>query len=501
MRAPHIPSPTPYSTPVRAASFLAAVLIVAGCGAVPDAADEVTERSSAVITPYSYTDVSGKLQFSVRSCTATPLAAGLQCAYCPVEPGYIVIGGGAQILGSPSSARLKTSRPDSYGTEIQRSCTGDAPAADASHDIWLVRSYSAGTTKHQVQAYVVGLKIAGMSETELRPYIGAPNENTTGLLAQPTMDLDAPPGKMLIGGGAELLGPDAGGPSGYLTKLNPVDPTLANSNAFRATAIFDGGPQGYLKVFAIGIDRAVPIPGGSSLRGGWRSVTSSKGAGYRTAIVNAPFPYALASPGASRLVTPPSTRYLSDIILPMAAGQGLTVTTNDEATTGSGSTIAYASVLAAFNWEPYWFNVIAFSSNGGRTVFSRPAGAAPVNLQQSTDQPTTDARHWHLESMGNGRYRIRNGNPQQGAAECAARVASAPGNVKVLACGTGDDFLYTIDFGGLADTFRLRNVGNGRCIDNLGSATTADLVFRTCPASDVYQASMELVLWSNNWPQ
>jgi len=198
-------------------------------------------------------------------------------------------------------------------------------------------------------------------------------------------------------------------------------------------------------------------------------------------------------------VTPPSTRYLSDIILPTASGQGLTVTTNDEATTGSGSTIAYASVLAAFNWEPYWFNVIAFSSNGGSTVFSRPAGAAPVNLQQSTSTPTTDARHWYLESRGSGRYRIRNGNPQQGT-ECAARQGNAT-NVKVLACGTSNDFLYTIDFGGLADTFRLRNVGNGRCIDNLGSNATSDLVFSTCPASDVIQGSMQLVLWSNNWPQ
>jgi len=477
------------------------VLIVAACSEVPDASDEVTERTGALITSYSYTDVSGKLQFSVRSCTATPAATGLRCAYCPVEPGYILIGGGAQILGSPSSARLKTSRPDSYGPEIQQACTGDAPAPGASDDIWLVRSYSAGSITHQVQAYVVGLKIAGMSETELRPYIGAPNENTTGSLAQPTIDLDAPSGKALIGGGAELLGPDAGGPYGYLTKLHPVDPTLANSNAFRATAIFDGGKQGYLKVFAIGIDRTVPIPDGSRLiAGGWRSVTSSTGTGYRTATVTAPFPYAFASPGASRLVMPPQTRYLSDIILPMANGQGLTASTNDEAASGTGATIAYASVLAAFNWEPYWFNSIAFIINGGNTVFSRPAGTAPVNLQQSTDPATTAARHWHLETMANGRYRIRNGNPQQGT-ECAARQASSPGNVKVLACGTSDDFLYTIDFGGLADSFRLRNVANGRCIDNLGSATTSDLVFRTCPAPDVYQASMELVLWSNNWPQ
>jgi|GEM_PF-7007267 len=500
MRVPHIQSSSCSTPPVRAASFLAAALIVAACSEMPGATDEVTERTGALITPYPYTDVSGKLQFHVRACTPTPLATGLRCGYCAVEPGYIVIGGGAQILGSPSSARLKTSRPDSYGPEIQKACTGDAPAEGDSHDIWLVRSYSASPTAHQVQAYVVGLKVAGMSETELRPYIGAPNENTTGSAAQPTMDLDALPGKVLIGGGAELLGPDAGGPSGYLTKLNPVDPTLVNSNAFRATAIFDGGKQGYLKVFAIGIDRSLPIPGGSSLRAGWRSVTSSTGSGYRTATINAPFPYAFASPGASRLVTPPATRYLSDIILPTAAGQGLTVTTNDEAVNGSGATIAYASVMAAFNWEPYWFNSIAFIINGGNTVFSRPAGAAPVNLQQSTDPATTAARHWHLESMGNGRYRIRNGNPQQGT-ECAARLASAPGNVKVLACGTSDDFLYTIDFGGLADSFRLRNVANGRCIDNLGSGTTSDLVFRTCPAPDVYQASMELVLWANNWPQ
>src|SRR4051812_12011994 len=191
MRVPFTQSSTRFATPIRAASFLAAALVVAACSEVPDAAEEVTERTSAAVTqnPYHYTDFSGKLQFSVRSCMPTPAAAGLRCAYCPVEAGYIIIGGGAQIANSPSSARLKTSRPDSYGPEIRDACTGEAPAMGASNDIWLVRSYSAGTT-HAVQAYAVGLKIAGMTETELRPYIGAPNENTTGSLAQPTIDLD-----------------------------------------------------------------------------------------------------------------------------------------------------------------------------------------------------------------------------------------------------------------------------------------------------------------------
>jgi len=214
MRVPYTQSATRFATPVRVASLLA--LVVGACSEVPEAGEEVTERTSAVVTTYHYTDVSGKLQFSVSSCTATPAATGLRCAYCPVEAGYIIIGGGAQILNSPSSARLKTSRPDSYGPEIQQACTGDAPAAGASNDIWLVRSYSAGSTTHQVQAYSVGLKVAGMTETELRPYIGAPNENTTGSLAQPTLDLDPPSGKVLIGGGAELLGTERGDRGGNL---------------------------------------------------------------------------------------------------------------------------------------------------------------------------------------------------------------------------------------------------------------------------------------------
>ena len=78
MRVPYTQSATRFATPVRVASLLA--LVVGACSEVPEAGEEVTERTSAVVTTYHYTDVSGKLQFSVSSCTATPAATGLRCA-------------------------------------------------------------------------------------------------------------------------------------------------------------------------------------------------------------------------------------------------------------------------------------------------------------------------------------------------------------------------------------------------------------------------------------
>lgn len=482
------------AAPTTLTLFLTVALAAAACDQVPDASDDVTERTSALFSRFTYTDLSGNLQFSIKTCTATPLGSGLRCAYCPVDAGYVLIGGGAQIVGSPASARLKASRPDNEGTATGQGCTGDSSGSSTT-DIWLARSYSVSPTQHQLQAYSVGMKVTGMTEAELHGYVGF-NENTTGFVAQPSMTLDAPPGQMLVSGGAELLGPDASGPSGYLTELRPVDPLLTNSSgdSFRASGLFTGGTTGSLKALVIGISYSLPIPSGGMLRRNWKVGTSSTGTGYRNVTVSSPYPYVFASGGSSR--SGGSTRYLSDLILPAAAGQGFTATTNDETAGASGATTAYVASLAEHNYQPYWFNSIRFNASG--TTFSRPTGAAPVDLQQANAFPDAAPYRWYLEAMPGGNYRIRNGNPSQGT-ECACRV-SGNLNVRVTTCGTSNDFLWTLLDGSTGNgPFKLRNVANGRCIDNNGQgAVTSTLVFRSCAVG--YSTNQSLFADAYSWP-
>src|SRR6185436_17907681 len=42
-----------------------------------------------------FTDATGDIQIRVKVCSPTASASGLLCAYCPVDPDYDIIGGGA----------------------------------------------------------------------------------------------------------------------------------------------------------------------------------------------------------------------------------------------------------------------------------------------------------------------------------------------------------------------------------------------------------------------
>jgi len=103
-----------------------------------------------------------------------------------------------------------------------------------------------------------------------------------------------------------------------------------------------------------------------------------------------------------------------------------------------------------------------------------------------------------MEAVGSGVFRLRNGNPD-GGAECAYRDGTTS-NVRVAACGTGNEFKWT--FIGAAtgqSMFQLKNVANGQCLDDNGNATPTNVVLKTCVTTGD-PVNQLLYLNHYNWP-
>ena len=161
----------------------------------------------------------------------------------------------------------------------------------------------------------------------------------------------------------------------------------------------------------------------------------------------------------------------------------------------SGGTHALALALGR-DQAPYLFNSVRFNRNG-YTLY-RPSGINP-KLQQSPIPGDTPAARWHLERVGDGVFRIRNGNPDTGS-ECAYRVSGTT-TVRIAACGTGNEFKWTSYSGAIySGPFQLKNATSSTlCLDNngLAGAGSSDLVLKTCSA---WSDAQLLFLDVYNWP-
>lgn len=196
----------------RASLLATATSVVLGCGGT-DPSDGDVDTVNAALTSCTapackeFTDSTGTMKVRVRTCpwVSATGSNGSQTAVatCAVDTdaGYALVGGGAEVEGSSvPGALLKEDRPDPFfGTAYTR---------------WRVQSSQFTTSSgaaHRVRAYSIGLRLVGMSYSDLqanlvwqdntsdastRPFTFAP-----GPLASP-IDLDL---QLPIGGGAAVL--------------------------------------------------------------------------------------------------------------------------------------------------------------------------------------------------------------------------------------------------------------------------------------------------------
>src|SRR5205085_8678106 len=126
-----------------------------------------------------------------------------------------------------------------------------------------------------------------------------------------------------------------------------------------------------------------------------------------------------------------------------------------------------------------------------QTSFSRPSGAAPVRLQESTTVPngSQTSLRWHLEDMGGGRVRIRNANPSRPESGECAFWSGAGSAVQVGSCAGTNAYLWTYA------AFQFRNVASGTCLNPTG-VNNANLNLAACASN----GSQLFTLGAAGWP-
>ncbi len=489
-----------------AAGSCAMVWGLVACGAEPvgalGEAEQVGEATSAlVVADKVFTDGSGDVKIQVRTCDYPASAAtGSRCQYCAVDQGWVMIGGGAEIEGSPSGGRLRSSMP--YVGSLQapvhspdglQTCTGNTPNNDLTKDFtaWMARSASASSSSHRLRVYVIGLQISGVTETQLRNKIFY-HDSTTSALTAPAIEKDG--AGLLLGGGADEVGSN----NCYLTESRPT----AN-NTWRGSAYCSSAP-GALKVYGIFMDPCISVPGWTNcLQSKVRSVVGSAVSGYGTASVVTPYPWVTTAIGGLGVVNGNSSRYLADLLPITSSTQGVSVTTKEAGGSVTGATTAYSINIIGGRWGTHGYNVVRFAnpvSQGGGLSLYRPSGSAPVSLRQRTLTDSA-AYRWSLESVGSGQYRLRNSNPASPAqGECAFRQ-SGTSNVQVGPCGTSSAYKWTFVGDPLAPWvgFKLRNVSSSTCLDN-NDSTTADTNLSLAACTVDFSPRQSLYLRSLNWP-
>jgi hypothetical protein len=451
--------------------------------------------AALAITDKYYTDASGDVDIVVRTCDYEAVAkTGKHCNYCALDDGWVMIGGGAQIEGNPSSARLRGSfpfpnnlvQPVKTPDGLESNCTGNVPNNNINKDwiAWMARSD--GTSSHRTRAYVIGMKIQGLTETQVAA-LRLINDNTSVALTQPSLESSG--FQPVIGGGAN----EVGSQNCYLTESRPNEAT----NSWRGSA-YCGPNKGGLKVYSITLNTCPQVPGWTNcMQVKSRLVTSGAVAGFGTATVATPYPWVTSSIGGKGVVNLASSRFLTDLIPLPGGNQGSGVTTKDQAGMAATTTTAYAVNIFGGRWGTWLYNSVRFNTAG--TTLERPAGAAPVTLRQSTANPVTAPYQWYLEPLGANIYRLRNANPNNSSlGECAYRQAGTS-NVLVGPCNATTAYQWTNVEGEGISPFKLKNLNSGTCLDNNNSVVNSNLRLAACVNG--YSTRQSLFLDNFNWPQ
>jgi hypothetical protein len=435
---------------------------------------EMEPVSAAVVAAVSdriFTDGSGDVQTLVRTCDYPSAAtAGNNCSYCALDAGWVLVGGGAEIEGSPSFARLRGSYPTTFLSDVSGTCNGNTPNNDVStrHITWVAKS--AGNSAHRLRAYVIGMKVAGLTESQLATHRAINQNATTVAVNQPTLETSG--SGYTVGGGAT----EYNGNNCHLTENRPNE-----FNAKWRGSAYCPTP-GLLSVYNITLTACPTVPGWTEcFYQKIRTVATGPVTGYGTASVTTPYPWVNTGLGGLGVVNSGSSRFLADLLPLVGSSQGASVTTKDHLSSVSGTTTAYAINLLGGRWGTWRYNSLRFNTGGAS--LHRPSGAAPVALRQWTGGGLDAAPfRWYLEPVGGSHYRIRNANPSTPASgECAYRQLGTS-NVLVGPCNTANEYKWSAPEGisGSVGQFKLQNFSSGTCLDNNNSTVDGNLRLATC---------------------
>jgi hypothetical protein len=226
------------------------------------------------------TDPTGKITVAVFERQADVSAGQFHDFPVSVDPGYVVIGGGAEASHLPLGNLLTASYPGADGWS------------------WFVSSKDhlvADSIK--VKAYAIGMKVAGLSRDELKNVLTV-RSSTSTVAQSPEATVAVPSDYALLGGGFLV---DSKGVGNLATASYPLPDGQTWRAKSKSLGAVDASP---IKAYAIGIQRSVP--GLGNVTTSIQSAVSSVQAHPSTFVQPAPGSV-LVGCGASAVVTVPPT--------------------------------------------------------------------------------------------------------------------------------------------------------------------------------------------------
>jgi vibriolysin len=293
------------------------ILVASGCGLTPDVQEGAAEQALTA----DFVDASGAVTVRITQCPPTA-AQEHNTTTCSVDSDFVLIGGGAEILGESTPGAL---------------LTGSFPNLDKK--TWTASSKDQRLASfHQLRAYAVGLKLAGVSALTLSNFVTVVSLRSTRS-GHPSTSIGVPGGFNLIGGGARANWSTEGQ---LLTRSIP-----SGSQWLAASKEHVVAESGTVDAFVIGITSGT-IPGFGSIDVTVNQASTGVPTGYGTANRAVPAGWVLASIGGEAQYAS-AGRMLTDLIpfvdAPTDAAQGATVRSKDHEVQDAGTTSVYVVAI------------------------------------------------------------------------------------------------------------------------------------------------------------
>lgn len=297
-------------------SGLVAAVLAASAGCATDGVEDAKEaKTTQAISPLDITDASGTVTVRIKQCADTG-AVHFPTATCSVDSGFVLVGGGAEIVGDDSpGALLYASFPDTTLT------TWTAQSKD--HDISFL---------HQLRAYSIGLRLTGVAPATLRASMALVTARSAAA-QHPFATAGLPAGFKVVGGGARANWISAGQ---LLIGSFP-----SGQGWFGASKDHVVAETGTIDVFAIGITTGT-IPGFGTLDVMVTPTAVASGSGYSAANLAVPSGWVLTSIGGNATFNS-AGRMLTDMVPYVDSAktqQGATIRSKDHEVADIGQTSA-----------------------------------------------------------------------------------------------------------------------------------------------------------------
>lgn len=310
--------------------MVALVAFLGGCAGESEPFEGTAiDKASNAISITDFTDGSGQIHVRVKQCDWVGPAAHPSTS-CAVDPGYVLVGGGAEIERNPGGTPL------TKGGLLTRS----KPNADIL--TWLASSKDhAFSDPHRLRAYAIGMKLQRANGTflttndllgQMYRFVQTSEEiaNHPFAVADIRGSFSFQEGDVMLGGGAEALGTFGGG------QLLIASTPLTATGWLVAAKDHGVSDPSFVEASVIGIRRCPATWGRCFVTGIFPGAQAAVGNGYHSMTRTIGPPFATTSVGGRSEYDGPG-RLITDLFPVMSPNGGSTVASKDHWFADTGS--------------------------------------------------------------------------------------------------------------------------------------------------------------------